>query len=268
MGARLTWYEFACQYVDMKWPAASPKHRKAIAEALVTVTPVMLDLAMEPAEAKAVRSALLNWGFNTRRRGSPEQPPEVSSLLATVARSARPLTEIAKPAVTRSCLDAVGRKLDGTMASPSTARMKRVILSNALSHAVEQELLRVNPLATIKQQQAPKKSQVVDKQVVVNPEQARALLNAVGNVQRSGPALVAFFGCLYYSALRPEEAMHLRVEHLELPEGGGWGWIHLEGASPEVDRQWSDDDSRRGARQLKHRAVGERRRTPISGWRR
>ena len=113
MASRMNWYEFACLYVDMKWPGASPKHRKAIAEALVTVTPVMLDVTMDPVDAKAVRSALLNWGFNTRRRGSPAQPDEVTLLLAYVSRAARPVTDLARPPVVRKALETVATKLDG-----------------------------------------------------------------------------------------------------------------------------------------------------------
>ena len=86
----------------------------------------------------------------------------------------------------------------------------------------------------------------MDRRVVVNPDQAHVLLEAVGTVQRSGPHLAAFLGCLYYSALRPEEAAHPRPEHLELPNGECLGWINLEHAGPEIDRQWTDLDSRRG----------------------
>ncbi|MGL5826625.1 MAG: hypothetical protein ACRCYU_17715 [Nocardioides sp.] len=47
----------------------------------------MLDTEMDDVSAKAVRSALLNWGF-TARRGSDEQPPKVTDrlLLKTYAK--------------------------------------------------------------------------------------------------------------------------------------------------------------------------------------
>jgi hypothetical protein len=45
-----------------------------------------------------------------------------------------------------------------------------------------------------------------DRRVVVNPEQARALLAAVRRQKPSGPALVAFVGAMYFAALRPAEA--------------------------------------------------------------
>ena len=260
-GSGVSWYEFACEYVDMKWPDVSPAHRKAIAEALITVTPVLLSTPSAPEEAKRIRSALLNWAFNTRRRGSAEQPDDVTALLAFVARSSRPLTDIAKPQVIRATLGALAAKLDGTRASGRTATMKRVVLSNAMSYAVELELLDSNPLAKVKWR-APRSAFAVDRRVVVNPAQARTLLNAVRDTPRSGPHLVAFFGCIYYSALRPEEAAHLRLGNLELPDGDGWGRILVEEAAPEIDRQWTDGGSRRTARQLKHRATGESRSVP------
>jgi hypothetical protein len=39
--------------------------------------------------------------------------------------------------------------------------------------------------------------QSVDRRVVVNPGQARQLLDAVASVQPSGPGLVAFFAAMY-----------------------------------------------------------------------
>jgi hypothetical protein len=39
----MTWYEFGCAYVDMKWKAASAKYRRAIAQALTAATPPMLE---------------------------------------------------------------------------------------------------------------------------------------------------------------------------------------------------------------------------------
>lgn len=52
--------------------------------------------------------------------------------------------------------------------------------------------------------------------VVINHRQAGALLDGV-RAQRSGSALAAFFGVLYYAALRPGEAVDLRKEALTLP---------------------------------------------------
>jgi hypothetical protein len=41
---------------------------------------------------------------------------------------------------------------------------------------------------------------------VVNADQARRFLTAAGEFGPRGKRMVAFFGCMYYAALRPEEA--------------------------------------------------------------
>jgi integrase len=256
----ITWYEFACDYVDMKWPTISGHHRKGVAQALLAVTPAMLTVDMDDRTAKEVRSALLNWGFNTRQRGTDNQPAHVTERLSWVARNSRPLADIARPDVIRAALDAAASKVDGSRAAGRTAHRKRAVLSNALGYAVELGLLQVNPIGTIKWT-APKSTHMVDRRVVVNPTQARQLLDTVRITPRSGDRLVGFFACIYYAALRPEEAVDLREDNLDLPETGR-GWLIIVGAAPETGRAWSDSGDRRDARQLKHRAVGETRRVP------
>lgn len=69
------------------------------------------------------------------------------------------------------------------------------------------------------------------------------------------PELKAFFGCLYYAGLRPEEAVHLSDSEYERPATpGGWGWFNLSGATAEPGRGWSDTDDATEDRGLKHRA--------------
>jgi len=102
---------------------------------------------------------------------------------------------------------------------------------------------------------------VVDRRSVANPVQARTLLNAVRDQRRSGPRLVAFFGCLYFAALRPEEAVSLAKHNLSLPTEG-WGELHLESAEPYAGKEWTDSGNNRDHRQLKQRARGEVRTVP------
>lgn len=86
----------------------------------------------------------------------------------------------------------------------------------------------------------------------VNPAQARALLEAVRVQGMAGPALVAFFGAMYYAALRPAEAVELRRDALTLP-ADGWGELYLPGSAPETGRAWTGLPARREPRGLKHR---------------
>lgn len=113
----------------------------------------------------------------------------------------------------------------------------------------------------------------VDRRAVVSHIQARMLLAAVGEQEPTGPRLVAFFGLMYYAALRPEEAVALGKEHLplpaatrnaetgqwEFPDGDGWGEIHLERAQSEVAADWTTGNGSNEERGLKHRDLGESR---------
>ena len=69
---------------------------------------------------------------------------------------------------------------------------KRAIFYNALEYAVEIGHLPANPISSIKWR-APKLTEAVNPRVVINHAQACALPDGVRR-QRSGPALVAFFG--------------------------------------------------------------------------
>jgi len=90
-----------------------------------------------------------------------------------------------------------------------TVQRRRGVVVNAAEYAVERRLLTQNPI-TNHARKAPRTVQTVDRRVVVNAVQARALLNAVAAQKPSGDRLVAFFGAMYYAALRPGEASTLR----------------------------------------------------------
>ncbi len=96
---------------------------------------------------------------------------------------------------------------------------------------------------------------------MVNPEQARALLAEVG---RTVPELEAFFGCMFYAALRPEEVLHLRDDEYERPATpGAWGVLHLTGSTVAVGRDWGDGADTAEHRGLKHRAKAATRDVPV-----
>jgi integrase len=75
--------------------------------------------------------------------------------------------------------------------------------------------------------------------------------------------MVAFFGCLYYAALRPEEAVDLRRDNLASLPGHGWGELILTNSEPRSGTWWTDSGSARQRRELKHRPHGETRPVPI-----
>jgi integrase len=223
-------------------------------------------------DTHVLRGALVNWGFNAKQRAMA--PGELGDALVWLARNTKEVKELTDAALSRQILNAATSRLDGTRAAPTSVRRNRAVLLNALDYAVELKLLDTNPVKDIKWR-ALKVAHEVDRRVVVNPTQARALLEAVRAQRPSGSRLVAFFGVLYYSGLRPEEAVGLHRQDVELPalvwdEDGqqwcepddSWGELHLRTARPDAGSRWTDDGSGRDQRGLKHRAEGETRRVP------
>ncbi|GII01748.1 tyrosine-type recombinase/integrase [Planobispora takensis] len=260
--AEMNWYDFACAYVDMKWKDASAKHRAGIAYALALATPAMLNGTTCPYSAKEVRTALRRWGFNTKERENC--PERTTDVLTWVKRNSLPVSTLMTPSTARALLNAATSRLDGKRAAASTSRKHRTILSNAMAHAVEMKLLSRNPLPDLKWKTSKSTSQV-DRQSVVNPDQARALLQAVQAQKPSGPLLMPFFAVIYFAGLRPEEAVNLREKNLTLPDVPDvWGELYFSRATPDAGRAWTDTGEQRDDRGLKHRPDGESRPVPCA----
>ena len=77
-----------------------------------------------------------------------------------------------------------------------------------------------------------------------------------------GRHLEAFFGYLYYAAMRPAEASGLRVSQCHLPETG-WGMLTLRQGIARAGRSWTDDGTAHERRHLKARAKKDSRPVPI-----
>jgi len=99
----------------------------------------------------------------------------------------------------------------------------------ALGYVVEVGLLPANPASQV-HWHAPKTAVAVNPATIASPAQVRAIL---AQTTRIKPELAAFFGCLYYAALRPEEAVALRRDDLILPARGR-GTIILTAACPRT----------------------------------
>ncbi|RCG31214.1 site-specific integrase [Sphaerisporangium album] len=70
------------------------------------------------------------------------------------------------------------------------------------------------------------------------------------------------FACMYYAALRPEEAAGLRRQNCQLPEEG-WGLLTVEKARPQANKRWTNSGETHDSRGLKHRAKDDTREIPI-----
>lgn len=267
----IDWYKFACQYVDMKWPNAAATYRRTIAESLTAVTPVLLKQGKGRPNEKAIRSVLVGWSFNPTKRELEDKPADVATTLRWIERNSLPLSAVMQPELARAVHHAAVTRLDGKAGARSVARQRRMIVNNALNHAVERNLIRTNPVKAIKWN-APKPSRAIDRRRVANPVQVRTLLRAVRQIKPSGPKLAACYASMYFAALRPEEAVNLREDNLKLPEPEWnadeqrwehqWGDLYVEEATPHAGKAWTDNGHARDRRGLKHRERGEGRHIP------
>ena len=259
-GERVTWYAHAYAYAEAKWPNLAPVSRRSVAEALVTITVALTGKERGAPEGKVLRTALFAWAFNPATRDT-EPPPEITSALDWAARDSLPVAALEDPATVRLALGACAKTLAGKPAAGSTQRRKRSVFCNALGYAVERGHLPANPIDRI-QWTTPAVAATVDRRVVVSPAQARSLLAAVRSLGDRGAHLEAFYGCLYYAALRPSEAVMLRDTDLRLP-AKGWGRIDLAASASRAGTAWTDHGTARQERGLKHRAAHETRAIPI-----
>src|SRR5262249_54521900 len=60
----VTWFDLACRFVDLKWPHVAAKSRTSIADALATVTPILVTTTRGRPEAKTLRAVLYGWAFH------------------------------------------------------------------------------------------------------------------------------------------------------------------------------------------------------------
>lgn len=262
----VTWYVFSLDYAAAKWPFASPNHRRGIAEALTDATEALLATKKGAPSVTDIRAALRGWAYSERLQKGSEPPADLLPALRWLERNTVDMAELDPegrgPEIARAVLDRLSVKQDGTPAASSTIYRKRVTFNNALEYACERRILSGNLLKRV-QRARPRKVNTLDMRVVVNPEQAARLLAAVRQQGKRGQRMMAFFAVMYYAALRPEEAVDLRPEHLVSLPHDGWGEMRLTHAEPRSGSRWTDNGRPRDRQPLKHRAVGETRSVPI-----
>ncbi|MGO8883260.1 MAG: tyrosine-type recombinase/integrase [Streptosporangiaceae bacterium] len=226
----------------------------------------MLAAEDSPWTRDQIRAALRAWAFRDRPRGQLKPADDIAGVVRWLETATIPVGDLARPgtgaARTRALLDRISKKKDGTAAAANTANRKRAVIASVMQYAVETGALAENPLKSVKWTR-PRTLKTVDPRTVINADQARRLLAAVAQQNQRGERMVAFFGCMYYAALRPEEVIDLRPGNLaSLPESG-WGELILTTSEPRSGSQWTDDGQPRQRRELKHRAPGEVRTMPV-----
>ncbi|MEU8102221.1 tyrosine-type recombinase/integrase [Nonomuraea muscovyensis] len=252
--------EFAQAYVLRRWNTSAARTRETDAYALLTLIPALVADAPRSPSPDELREVLKTHVLLPKERRVELTTPQ-AAVLSWLERASLPLSALGEAQVLRTALGAISVTFAGAPAG-NTVRRKRAILHHLLEHAVEEKVFSSNPLDGIKWA-VPKAVTVIDPRTVVNPAQARRLLDAIPKVGRKrGARLQALFACIYYAALRPEEAADLRLRNCTLPESG-WGMIVLEKARPQGTKRWTNSGETHESRSLKHRADKETREIPI-----
>lgn len=264
-----TWYEHGVAYALMKWPRASAKHRAGIGEMLLAVTPVLVTRKQGIPDRDTLRPAL-RWAFQAIRgadgalttRFEAEYPPEeVCRALTWISKHSMPLEVAAQPGNVRRALEAMATTLTGDRVADTTFRRRRNAFHNAMMFAIEQRVIDRDPLKAV-DWKPPATDDEIEMRYVPDPGQARALIEAVAASGPRGEHLRAFFGCMYFAAMRPSEAVMLRAADCTLPREG-WGEVQLSASRPESGSGWTDSGTPYEDRGLKHRSRKSVRAVPI-----
>ncbi|MGP4112285.1 tyrosine-type recombinase/integrase [Streptomyces sp. 4N509B] len=258
----VTWYEHTRSFVDRTWDRIPAKSRRNVADALATITPALVKAEAGGPDPRVLRRALYSWAYN-KNRWQEEPPAQWAKALTWVEKHSLSMAELEDPPTLRRALEALGERLDGKPAAARTVKRKRACLSDVLGLAVEEKLLPsgINPLTSLRWA-TPRTAEQVDPESVANPHQVRQLLAGVRAQGSRGEHLEAFFGCLYYAAMRPAEAIRLTKRQCFLPKRG-WGRLVLRGGVVRAGRGWTDDGQAHEVRGLKARAPEDSRPVPV-----
>lgn len=262
---RASCYATLREYAEYKWSRVSAKFRIAIADGLRDIMMLMLPELPEGIEAKALRMALRNWAFNFSP-ATTEPSDDIRAALDWAEVHSPTMAVLEDNQYLYDLLDGLTRKHDGKPASARHFIKRRTNLSSWLKYAVGKGYLQQHPLhASGFFWDPPRNLKTVvkvDPRAIGNRHQVENMLLGVGYAGPNGPRFVAYFGCMYYAMMRPEEVTNLGVDQCELPRQG-WGTLTLEKAAPSVGADWTDSGSAFEERELKHRPMGEHRTVPI-----
>ncbi|SCD70271.1 hypothetical protein GA0115240_120418 [Streptomyces sp. DvalAA-14] len=260
-----SWYDFALEYMDVRWRQTAAKTRCEDNEGLCALTLAMIRGRTLRPDEELLRRALRLRAFVVPRPADREVPGEEQMALRWVARATRPMDDLLDPEVMRGVIRSLSVRADGSAVPGSTQRHCKKTLVNAVGYAFGGGGAGDDLIPEIRWQ-VPTDDEEVDPRVLVNPGQARSLLDALSYVGLYGRArgrrLVGFFAGMYYAGLRPEEAVAVKYQDCVLP-AHGWGRFVLHETRPQAGKRYTDSGRNHDERGLKSRRRGAVRVVPL-----
>ncbi|MFJ2238571.1 tyrosine-type recombinase/integrase [Streptomyces sp. NPDC087859] len=274
-----SWFEFAREYMAVRWRTAAAKTREELADSLATVALAMMGDDAKAPTLEDVRRAV-RWAVVPAHKDD-EPPADLVAAHTWLAAHSLSLSALTDSKVIRDVHYRLSFKLDDTPAAADTYKRRRRGFNTAMEYAIQEGYLAENPLKGVKRTTS-QGGDAVDPRTLVNEVQGKQLLTAVsyvGSVHRNrGRRLVAFFACILYAAMRPAEVVGLRLSDCDLPEPpryvvslvkgftqprARWGTLTLRETRPISGKKWTDSGERHDKRGLKSREPGADRPVPI-----
>ena len=262
----VTWFELAAKYVDKKWKRLAAKSRETTVYALAALLPGLVGDAPGRPPVRGLRHSTCRWYLPpVARESGADIPADVRASVEWLRAASLPVSDATSTAVLSAALDGMMTSLEGKEYAPDVVKRRRRILTNFVKFAIQEGCLSVDPFAAL-DWEAPKTVVRLDPRRVPNPRQVAELLTGVsyvGSFKRArGRRLVAFFGCIYYALMRPEEVNVLNIMDCTLPDEG-WGRLVVHRARPVAGKLWTDSGEVHDDRGLKQKAEGEVKVVPI-----
>ncbi|MDA2804471.1 tyrosine-type recombinase/integrase [Nocardiopsis suaedae] len=261
----VSWFAHAVEYAHFRWPDMAGNTRASMVEALMAVTPVLVDDLPGAPDKETLRFALRNWAFDPNKERA-QAPRSTQAALEWLEKASLPIKALTDAKFLGAAMRACATKLDGTSAASDYYSRRRRGFSGALTFAVTKKRLAENPLKDKELPQVwqpPKLEDEVDPRAIGNPQIVRHTLTMVSYVGRTqGPRFAAWFGCMYYAMMRPEEVAGLKRSGCKLPVDG-WGKLTFATSTAAPGRQWTDSGEVHEERELKGRGRKSSRTVPI-----
>lgn len=253
----VSFLDWACQWLELKWPGWAGNTRRAAVEVMVAFVPHMIrsGAPQPPLSVRDLRAWLYAEALVPNVKVDSSTP-----VAKWFEKHSLALSEIG-PVEVETALRGGLTRLNGKPVAASTAARRKNMLSSLFKAAVRRELMASNPVERIEWRN-PMLSKRLDVATVPSVDDVRDLANLVWSLPRDGSRYAAVFDLMGFAGLRPSEVSGVEVNDLQLPNEG-WGIVRLRRAVTNPGERYARDTNAYETKELKHRASGDIREVPI-----